>query len=561
MTTNAPHFTAWLDDFFASYYRNRPVNATFIGVHEYDSYLPDFSPEGVDRAVSEMEALLSRLAALPREPLTNYEAIDKKVAEGFLRTQLWEYRSDHFHRGNPNLYTGEAVFALMGLFLTDYAPIAERVEAAIDRMEAVPTLLAQGRANVTAAPPEWTERAIRECAGALAFLSDGVDSLVAEHHLSDPRFRQAADRAAAAFREYETYLKEVLLANPTSGYACGAEAFDLMLRWGHFVELTGDQVAAYAEAQMAEANAYLEAHAADFGAGSPAEALAGLAGLHPTAEGYYRSYTEVWEACRQSVLENDLVTWPDFPIEYVPRPAWSRQAAPYLYFLFYRAPAAFNRPPVHRYLVSPLEEGLSEQEQEKFLRANNDSVVKLNHVVHHGCIGHHVQNWNAYHSPSRVGQMAAVDCAARVAMLSGGTMAEGWACYATGLMSEFGFLTPLEHYSEYQSRRRMCARAIVDVRLHQKQFTFDEAVRFYQEKADMSPASARGETVKNSMFPGGAMMYIVGQDGILALREEVRAARGSDFNLRAFHDEFLSYGSIPVPLVSADMKRKMNDVE
>ena len=107
----------------------------------------------------------------------------------------------------------------------------------------------------------------------------------------------------------------------------------------------------------------------------------------------------------------------------------------------------------------------------------------------------------------------------------------------------------------------MCARAIVEVRLHQGQFTFDEAVQFYQEKAAMSPAAARGETVKNSMFPGGAVMYIVGQDGILSLREEMKAAQGADFNLRAFHDEFLSYGSIPVPLISADMKRKMNDAE
>ena len=234
MTTNtAPHFTTWLDDFFASYYRNRPVNATFIGRHEYDHFLPDFSPEGVERAVGEMETLLSRLASLPSESLTTLEAMDKKVAEGFLRIQLWEYSSNHFHRGNPNLYTGEAVFGLMGLFLTDYAPIAGRIEAAVERMEAIPAFLAQGRANVAAAPREWTERVIRECTGALAFLSDGVDCLIAEHKLSDPRFRQAADRAAQAFREYETWLKDVLLNNTTQGYACGAEAFDTMLRWGH----------------------------------------------------------------------------------------------------------------------------------------------------------------------------------------------------------------------------------------------------------------------------------------------------------------------------------------
>ena len=58
--------------------------------------------------------------------------------------------------------------------------------------------------------------------------------------------------------------------------------------------------------------------------------------------------------------------------------------------------------------------------------------IKLNHVVHHGAIGHHVQNWHAYHrARSRVGKIAAVDCASRIGMFCGGTMAEGWACYAT----------------------------------------------------------------------------------------------------------------------------------
>jgi uncharacterized protein (DUF885 family) len=250
-----------------------------------------------------------------------------------------------------------------------------------------------------------------------------------------------------------------------------------------------------------------------------------------------------------------LVTWPDFPIRYVPRPAWSREAAPYLYFLFYRSPAAYNRPPVHNYLVTRIDASMPPEVQEQLLRANNDSSIKLNHVVHHGSIGHHVQNWNAFRAESRIGQMAAVDCASRVAMFCAGTMAEGWAVYATGLMSEMGFLTPLEEYAEYQGRRRMSARAIVDVRLHQGRWSLEDAVRFYEQRAGMAPGAARGEAVKNSMFPGGAMMYLIGTDRIMALRQEMEWRWGSQFSLRRFHDEFLSYGSIPVTLIADAMER------
>ena len=106
------------------------------------------------------------------------------------------------------------------------------------------------------------------------------------------------------------------------------------------------------------------------------------------------------------------------------------------------------------------------EEQSRRLRATNESVIKLNHVIHHGSIGHHVQNWHAFRAASRIGQMAAVDCASRIAMFCGGTMAEGWSSYVVDLMGEVGFLTPLEVYSQHYARMRAAARAIVDVNLH-----------------------------------------------------------------------------------------------
>jgi uncharacterized protein (DUF885 family) len=121
-------------------------------------------------------------------------------------------------------------------------------------------------------------------------------------------------------------------------------------------------------------------------------------------------------------------------------------------------------------------------------------------------------------------------------------------------MGEVGFLTPLELYAEQQSRRRMSARAIVDVRLHQGRFSLDEATDFYVQNAGMSPQAARGEAVKNSMFPGAAMMYLFGCDRIRKLRAEMGRKWGREFSLRRFHDTFLAYGSLPVALIAQDME-------
>jgi hypothetical protein len=548
--TNAPRFTAWLDDFFASYYRHRPVNATFIGIHTHDERLPDFSEHGLGDALADAESLLARLRDLPGEPLGAAEATDHALAAGFLEIQRWELGSTHFQRANPSIYIGEAAFGVISLLRRPFAPIERRLAAAARRLEAIPALLAQGREQVRRAPTAWIERAEDESAGLLALLTEGIASLVAEHGDGGGLLR-AAERATAAVAGFQRHLRD-LRNHATESYACGAEAFDLLLRRGHYLTTSAGEIERYAQEQFAQSEAYLREHARDFDARTWQEALARLAGLHPTAEGYYARFAELWGACRRAAEEHRLLTWPDYPIRYVARPAWARAAAPHLYFLFYHSPAPFDNLPEVEYLVTPIEPDMPADEQQRLLRSTNDSVIKLNHVVHHGAIGHHVQNWHAFRAASRIGQVAAVDCASRIAMFCGGTMAEGWACYATDLMGEIGFLTPLEHFAERHSRMRMAARALADVRLHHGAWTLDQAAEFYRERVGMAPAAARAEAVKNSMFPGTALMYLTGADAIHQLRRELAARPG--FELRAFHDRLLSYGSIPLALTAAAMR-------
>jgi uncharacterized protein (DUF885 family) len=204
---------------------------------------------------------------------------------------------------------------------------------------------------------------------------------------------------------------------------------------------------------------------------------------------------------------------------------------------------------VHDYVVPPIDR-LAGEALERHLRAWNHGVIKLNHVVHHGALGHHVQNRKGADAPLVIGRIAAVDCASRIGMFLGGTMAEGWACYATDLMDECGFLTPEERVSEQQTRVRMLARALVDLEFHTGARSFEQAVALYTDEVGMPPAAAHGEVVKNSMFPGTALMYWLGTSQIHALRAAERARLGAAFSLRDFHDSFLSFGAIPVALAA-----------
>ena len=554
--TPAPRFDAWLDSVLAFYYTHNPVNATFIGVHDHDDLLPDRSLEARGRAEAVMQDLLAELTGLPDEPLTDARRHDRALAEGALRLWLWEHTSRHVALGNPSYYTGEAVFSVMALFHRDSEPVAERAAAAASRMRAMPAFLAQSRETIMSAPTAWTERAIREARSGVTYFGQGFGLLMDERDIRTPELEAAAATATDAFREHLAWLEGTLLQQPSDDYAAGREAFDRYLRHGHQLAPEHDAawVDAYARRGLASAHAALEALARDLDPSRDwRDQLATLAEDHPDTAGYYAAYGDIWRAAKDAALANDLVTWPDYPIDYAPIPPSDREAAGGLYYLFYRCPAPFGRPETHRYRVTPVEPEMPAAEQEARLRASNRSVITLNHVIHHGGLGHHVQNWHAFRAGSRIGRIAGVDGASRLSLFCAGTLVEGWACYATELMGETDFLTPGQRLSEAHNRVRMAARAIADVGIHTGAMTLEDAAAFYEREAGMSAAASMSEAVKNSMFPGAAMMYLIGTDAIHDLRRTLAGRQGDAFSLRAFHDRFLSYGAIPVAMIADAM--------
>ena len=558
-----------LDAFFDSYYRLRPVNATFTGVHRYDGEYPDWSPNGLERARLEMAGLRAQLRAAAGGALgtlgvgaADWRLIDAGLADSFLEIQLWEWQGSHFQRGNPSLAVAEAVFGIISLMVRNFAPVLDRMESAAARLGAMPRFLEGARASLAAAPlrDRWLQKALRELTGARTLLTLGLDRWVSREGPGTDQGRAvlaAARTATAAIDRFADWLGSAA-QDPAASYACGRDDFALLLSRGHWCKASVEELRVRLRAQIVEEESRLHDRARAVHSDGWPGVQDELALRHPTAAGYYAAFESAWQACRATAAAHNLVTWPDYPIRYVPIPEWTRDAAPSLYYLFYRSPAPFDELPQVEYVVTPIEVCVDAEARDRHLRAWNDSVIKLNHVVHHGAIGHHLQNWYAYRAQSRVAQVAAVDCASRIGMFLGGTMAEGWACYATDLMDEVGFLTAHESVAEQHTRVRMLARAIVDIELHTGVMTLDDAAQFYGEHVGMPPDVAMAEATKNSMFPGTASMYWLGTQGIHDLRAECAARQGSAFSLRSFHDALLSLGAIPVALAREILVRQFS---
>ena len=136
-----------LDRFFATYYRQRPVAATFTGLHEHDGVLPDWSAAGLGRACDEMSALRRELATaglVVDADVSGFPLqVDLALADGALEIALAEHHSGHFVHANPSMWTGEAIFGVISLITRDFAPLSVRLRSAHQRLEAIPAFLAE----------------------------------------------------------------------------------------------------------------------------------------------------------------------------------------------------------------------------------------------------------------------------------------------------------------------------------------------------------------------------------------------------------------------------------
>jgi hypothetical protein len=554
-----------LDRFFEAFYRRRPVSATFTGLHQHDGRLPDWSLDGLADAAAEMRALRRELAAARagEHPSRCPAGVDLDLADAHCEIALAEHESGHFVHRNPSLWTGEAIFGVLSLVTRDFGPLGERLDSARQRLGAIPDFLASLRNVMKEAPLDWKGRAKRECQAAMRLFGETLpDWVAAEHPPAASGVRAAARRAARAFEDLDvwfgavgpasplSFLRSTLTSAPAERESAERELLALLLVRGHFVTAPIDDLLREATDALDEATARLDELSRPHGGWPAVQEL--LAGDHAPAEEYYACLERKWRACKQAADAHDLVTWPDAPLRYVPFPAHSREAAPHLYYLHYRSPAPFDPFGTFEYVVPPID-GVPPAEVEQKLRGMNHSVMMLNHVVHHGAIGHHVQNHHAYRGASRIGRVAAVDTANRIAMFTGGSLAEGWACYVGDLMEEIGFLTPLERIAQQHTRVRIAARAVADLSIHTARMTVPQAAWLYEDRAHMAQAAAKAESVRNSMYPGTAVMYWVGTQGLHRLRAAMQARHGAGFSLRRFHDQVLSYGAIPVALIATLM--------
>jgi uncharacterized protein (DUF885 family) len=136
--------------------------------------------------------------------------------------------------------------------------------------------------------------------------------------------------------------------------------------------------------------------------------------------------------------------------------------------------------------------------------------------------------------------------------LAGGAYVEGWALYAERLAQEMGlYQTPRERFGALESEGWRAARLIVDTGIHALGWTRQRSIDLLRERAGLSRLEAETETDRYISWPAQALSYMIGQREILALRAQLERRDGEGFDARAFHDQLIGHGSLPLSTLRA----------
>jgi uncharacterized protein (DUF885 family) len=127
---------------------------------------------------------------------------------------------------------------------------------------------------------------------------------------------------------------------------------------------------------------------------------------------------------------------------------------------------------------------------------------------------------------------------------------EGWALYSERLGEEAGFYQdPYSMYGHLQDDLLRAIRLVADTGFHSKHWSRDRVIDYFHQNSGIDEVEVQSETDRYMAWPAQALGYKVGQLRILDLRERAKKALGAKFDIRAFHDEVLSGGAMPLDVL------------
>ena len=552
--TDDDAFQKTAHDYIEQYLRANPEDATELGDHRFDGQLTDYSPAARAKELATQKFFRDELNAMETEGfhLTGANTIDFRILKENIDYKIFQAEELKEPEWNPLVYMQSLANSVYLLVARDFAPPEKRIPNLRQRMDEIPRVIAQAKANLQHPPRVHTETAIEQTQGAISLVREGLAPLLDQSPRMKKDLTPLQEKTAAALEDYKKWLQNDLLPRSDGDFRLGAEKYRKKLRFALASDLSMEEIMkrATADLQQTQTAIYetaLPLYKKYFPSADPA--AAGLADKHEVTAAVVDKLAEqhpddatVVDYAKKIVTEatdfakqHDLVTVPNVPLDVIAMPEFKRGVA----IAYCDAPGPLDKTGRTFFAVAPTPKDWSKERRESFFREYNNYMIR-DLTVHEAMPGHFLQlaRANEFRAPTLVR-----------AIFQSGAFVEGWAVYCEQVMAEQGYGGPEVKMQQLKMRLRAICNAVLDQSIHAGNMNEKEAMDLMMKEGYQQEGEAVAKWKRARLTSGQLSTYFVGATDHLDLRAAEQRKLGKDFNLKKYNDQVVSYGSPPVKYV------------
>lgn len=543
-----------LNDVWEFHLRTSPETATYLGDHRYDAEISDESPAAMKAHAAATREFLARANAIDAAQLSVQDALNLKLMARRLRGQLdqsefepWLMPVSQF--GGPHVEYAELAHATVFLNTQDYDNYIARLKKLSHMFDQFTANMREGMRRGLMPPAYLLPEVARQVETIAA--SKGEASAFAAPLLNFPATVNETDRARLRKELLEvidsqlvpTYTKfAAFVRNEYAPHGRkepgvwalpqGDKRYELAIREMTTTSMTADEIHKIGLAEVARIETEMLVIAKQKGykdLDSFHVAIRDNRKLYGTSGeqvlGLYKSHLDD--------ITGDLPRYfghlPKAKLEVIPMSAYRAGAS---------VPADYSPGTPDGSRAGHVNVNMTAPERRLLL--NLEAIA-----YHEGLPGHHLQI-------SLAQEMGELPQFRRQAGYT--AYVEGWALYSEQLAREMGYYK--DTYSEYgrlENDMWRAIRLVVDTGVHSRHWTRDQMVDYFRKYTAMDEPNIQTEVDRYIAWPGQALAYKVGQMTILRLRAKAQTELGSKFDIRAFHDELLGAGALPMDVLEERM--------
>jgi uncharacterized protein (DUF885 family) len=544
-------FDSYKASFVEQLWELYPEWSTSLGYEQFDHIMN--IPNEVFR-IRESEFLNNNLQQLTihnTESLSPSNQTDYYMIKNLLEKTKWRNEVFKSHEWNPASYNVAGGFA--AILGNRNIGLAEKISKSSKRIKFVPDYYKAAIENLKQPTLEHTSLAIQQSKGTKNYL-DGIlrDSAKTANLENFAQFEASLNLAVAAIDNYIVYLQDTLKPslekNGARPYRIGKDLFEQKFQFDIQSSFTAEEIFNRATSVKSDLHVKMAEIAKDLwpkyypNKKQPEDKLVltkmvvdKIAENHVHRDSFITAIEKQIPELEGFIMEKNIIYMdPSKPLVVRKTPDYMDGVAG----ASISAPGPYDKDGDTFYNVTPLT-GYSEKEAKSYLKEYNHYVLQILNI-HEAIPGHYMQLVYSNQSPSII-----------KSILGNGSMIEGWAVYTERMMLEEGYGNnePEMWLMYYKWHLRVVCNTILDYSIHVLNMQEPQGLDLLMNGAFQEETEAKGKWKRATLSQVQLCSYFTGYTEIYTLRDEIKNSKAEQFNLKEFHEQFLSYGSAPVKYI------------